>query len=190
MTKDEMRKTFMSKRDELSLEQIEEKSRSICGIVTEMADYREAKALLIYASMKSEVMTDDIILDALSLGKKVFCPKVTDKNMGIMEFIRIYGLEDLKAGFYGIREPFGDEDKEVYNDSMLSECLMIMPGVAFDKKGGRIGYKGGFYDRFLEKRTDMNRLAISFDCQISKETIPVTSQDINVPKVVTESGVL
>ena len=108
MTKDELRKQALLKRDSLDKGRILNKSKKIFEKLIALLPYKEAENILIYVSMRSEVITDEIILDALLAGKKVFCPKVVDRKMGLMEFIKINSLEDLTEGYFGIREPFLD----------------------------------------------------------------------------------
>ena len=105
MTKDDLRKQALLKRDSLLKDKITGYSREIFDKLTALLPYKEAGNILIYASMRSEVITDEIILDALASGKRVFCPKVVDKTNGLMTFVRIRALEELKEGYFGIREP-------------------------------------------------------------------------------------
>ena len=186
MDKNDIRKASLAKRDALTKEEIEEKSRVIFEKLVELEEYKDAENILVYASMRSEVLTDDIILDALANGKKVFCPKVTDKNAGIMEFVRIMTLEDLKEGFFGIREPEISEDSEVAGHLDPEKTLMIMPGAAFDRENNRIGYGGGFYDRYLNKNPGFITLALAFECQIAEEPIPSDEYDVRPGALLTE----
>ena len=203
MTKEDIRKRTITKRDSLSPEELQEKSRQIFEKLIGTEEYRSAEDILVYASMRSEVITDDIILDSLSEGKRVFCPKVTDKNAGTMEFVRIFSLEDLKEGYFGIREPEITDDSEIYaddscksddhtEDSLIGGTLTlgIMPGVAFDHQRNRIGYSGGFYDRYLEKHPYVNTIALCMDCQLWEETIPDDMHDVRPQKLITETAVI
>jgi 5-formyltetrahydrofolate cyclo-ligase len=186
MTKDDIRKEIVSKRDSLSQEELREKSRLIFEKVTATTEYQEAENILIYASMRSEVITDDIILDALAVGKNVFCPRVINKEAGEMAFIRIYSPEDLKEGYFGIREPELTEDSEVAG----GDGLVIVPGVAFDRDCNRIGYRGGFYDRYLMKHRNLMAMAIAFECQVLDDTvIPAQEHDVAPGKIITESNI-
>ena len=178
--KDEIRKRVLALRDSLSEKEIEDKSRAVFEKLTETDEYKNAENILIYASFRSEVRTDEIILDALSLGKKVFCPKVTDKN-GLMKFVRILDTEELVSGFYGIREPEITEDSEIYES--CDSTLVIVPGAAFDKEGNRIGYKGGFYDRFLADNKQAFTIALAYDFQILDKIVPEI-HDIPVKMVI------
>lgn len=191
MDKAELRKQMLEKRDSLEPNEIEEKSRIIFDKLVGLDRYKEAKNLLIYASMRSEVRTDEIILDALADGKKVYCPKVTDKKNGMMVFVRIFALEGLKEGYFGIREPELDDISEIFstdkNPELLNEItLAIVPGVAFDKNGNRIGYNGGFYDRFLSSHKTVSSVGICYSLQLACEDLPVESHDVPLDIIITD----
>lgn len=190
MTKDDIRKQTIEKRDNLSQEEIYEKSRRIFETLSELDELSDADSILVYASMRSEVITDDIILDCLSRGKKVYCPKVTDKNGGKMEFVRIYAIEELIEGYFGIREPEIIDTSELYDNSDPDRTVMIMPGVAFDKERDRIGYSGGFYDRYLASHEGIRTIALGFECQITSGVIPVEETDIKPDILLTEERIL
>ena len=189
MDKDVIRRESLSKRDLLLDLEKEEKSRQIFERLIELPCYQQAENILVYASIKSEVITGDIILDALSYGKKVFCPKVTDKDRSLMEFIRILSPDDLEKGYFNVPEPLFDQDSEVYKGEDSGRTLMIMPGAAFDLSGNRVGYGAGFYDRYLNEHKDIkNTLAISYDCQIY-DVIDCDECDVKINMLVTESTV-
>ncbi len=177
-----IRKRVIEKRDSMPYEERVSKSRAIFEKLIDMPEYKEADNVLVYASMRSEVNTDDIILDSLSGGKNVFCPKCLDKKNGIMKFIRIDRFEDLKEGYYGIREPEYNEDSVVF-DEQKGNSLVIVPGVAFDNAGNRIGYNGGYYDRFFMKHPDVTSVALAYDIQIVSE-VPTEQHDIPVQNVI------
>ena len=199
MTKDDIRKRSLEKRDSLTPEDLSEKSRAIFEKVTALQEYIHADSVLIYASMRSEVITDDIILDSLAAGKKVFCPKVMDRAAGRMEFVRIHAMEDLKPGYFGIPEPEITEDSEIAfsakeptaedPEPAPRSALVIVPGVAFDKNCNRIGYSGGFYDRYLSRSRDLTAIALSFDCQMVEEGLIVPQEhDVRPQLIITETS--
>ncbi|WP_035783414.1 5-formyltetrahydrofolate cyclo-ligase [Butyrivibrio sp. MC2021] len=191
MNKAEIRNNILGRRDAQASFEIAEKSRIIFDKLTGLEDYKEAENLLVYASMRSEVRTDEIILDALADGKKVFCPKVTDKNNGKMSFVRIFALEDLKEGYYGIREPELNDLSETYfseadRNSMNGNTLAIVPGVAFDKNKNRIGYNGGFYDRFLSSHKNVKSVGLCYRLQVVDDNLPVESHDMPLDRIITD----
>ncbi len=180
-----MRRESIARRDALSAEDIQSKSSRILESLIGMDEYRDSENVLVYASMRSEVPTDDIILDALAMGKKVFCPRVTDPDDAQMMFREIESPEDLKEGYYGIREP---EIPEGYEEPEFDPktTILIVPGVAFDRERNRIGYCGGFYDRFLRLHPELKSVALSFECQIMDEPIPVEAHDKKPDVLITE----
>lgn len=109
--------------------------------------YLEAQEVLCYVSTKDEIDTRGIISDALRNGKKVFVPKCTDQK-GVMLFYRIDSFDDLKEGRYGIFEPVNiSADNEWRQTDKKSVC--VVPALCCDRFGNRLGYGGGYYDRFL-----------------------------------------
>ena len=195
MTKAEIRKEILDKRDSLSLEQQTEKSRQIFEKLRTLEEYKHSRNILIYADFGSEVKTDDIIIDCLEMGKNVYCPKVTDHENGLMVFAKIKSIDDLKPGFVGLREPDIDDLTTVFhvNDSTdggIGRTLVILPGVAFDHNLNRIGYNGGFYDRFLEKNETLETVAVAYSIQVISDDIPIEFHDQRPQKIVTESEIL
>ena len=113
----------------------------------------------------------------------VYVPKVLGK--GIMEFYRIKSFDDLIEGFKGIIEP--DESKcEKYN--WIEESIIICPGVVFDKKGNRIGFGGGYYDRYLEKNK-LFAIGLAHDIQVIDEIKEIKETDIPMNVLVTPKEV-
>ena len=147
--------------------------------------YRKAKNLLIYAAYLSEVSTYEIIEQALNSGKKVFCPKVL--NPGIMEFYEITSLDDVILGYKNIPEPKVTEIS--YQHTQTNHTLMVMPLVGFDNHKNRLGYGGGFYDRYLQRYPDMKRIGLGFECQRYEKVLPVEETDKTLDFIITESNI-
>ena len=187
MTKNDAREIALGLRDTLGSDMLLEKSRAIFEKVTGLSEYQEAENILVYVSMRSEVNTSEIILDALAGGKRVFCPKVVDRKNGLMKFIQISSMEDLIEGYFGIREP-ALPDGYVEPEFEAGKTLMIMPGVAFDKQRNRVGYSGGFYDRYLAGHLGIRSAAIAFECQIIDGVIDTDDYDIRPDALITEEN--
>ena len=193
MTKKDVRKNVLAVRDAISAVDKAQYDASIREIVTKMEEYREAEAVLAYVSYKSEVDTSALIQQALADGKNVFAPKVSGREM---EFWQITAMEDLQEGYRGIREPV---QSVAFSDWISrhngSKVMMWMPGAAFDRERHRIGYGGGFYDRYLTRllqqseqtasadqmRTQSGRFilttaALAYSCQVL-EQIPYDEHD-------------
>lgn len=176
--KDRIRKEVLDKRNQITPKALLEKSSLISELLFALKDYCASENILIYASMKSEVITDGIIDRALKDGKKVFCPRCINKQEGLMEFIQIESILNLKKGYMGIREPEILDDSVIY-DGPVENTLVIVPGVAFDKRGNRIGYKGGYYDRFLSRFLGIRSVALAFTEQLVDD-VPSDIHDIPI----------
>ncbi|WP_081644285.1 5-formyltetrahydrofolate cyclo-ligase [Butyrivibrio sp. AE3009] len=187
-SKSDIRKTVLMQRNALSQDDIADKSEIIFTKLSDTIEYKNAENILIYASTGSEVSTDTIIQNCLDEGKKVFCPKVIDKEKRQMKFIQINSPEELIAGFNGIREPNLSDNSVIYPETEDTSrgTLVIMPGVAFDRYRNRVGYNGGFYDTFLEKHKEISKIAIAFQLQISDTMIATDKHDIKPDLIITE----
>lgn len=183
-----IREKSLRLRDDLSTAEQEEKSISIRAALFTQKAYQEAEIILSYAAYRSEVHTLPIIRQALSDGKKVFCPKVQGNDM---EFYQIEDAEMLTEGYRGILEPpIGRSLPEALKQKDDNCILMLMPGCAFDKNCSRLGYGKGFYDRYLMKSNNsaIYKIALSYECQIWPE-IPQDEQDVRADMVITEESV-
>lgn len=179
-TKKEVRRYIKQQRDAASDEQVAQNSEKIAEAVAALPQYKEASCVYAYIDYNHEVMTDSIIFKALEDGKRVAVPRVEDKDL---VFCYLNGLDDLEAGYFGIREP--KQSCKIANEK---DALFIMPGVAFDKVHHRVGYGGGFYDRYLAKANTHYKVALAFDFQVL-ETVPYEPHDILIDLLVTESTV-
>lgn len=172
-----IRKQIFKLRRECTDEQAEAWSRAITEKVTGLEAFRNADRVLAYADYNHEVITRYIIEEAWKAGKQVAVPKVEGQDM---IFYILTDFSQLKPGYYGIPEP----DRGV--EANWEDALMIMPGVAFDRENHRVGYGGGFYDRYLEKHPDITTVALAFDFQLMDQ-VPVEPTDIFPQIVVSES---
>lgn len=139
---------------------------------------------LIYVSFRDEVDTKELIEYLLSSGGKVAVPRCYDN--GRMEFFVISSLENLRTSAYGILEP---EDDERFRVTDFENSLCIVPGLAFDSSGMRIGYGGGYYDRFLEKHENMISVGFCYDSLIEKSVL-TEKHDRKVDYIITEKGIM
>jgi len=128
-------------------------------------------------SFSSEARTDLVIERLLELGQEVFCPRVDGKDMYAVR----YG-EDFSLSKYGVREPVG----EIYNGEM---DIVILPMLAVDGQGNRLGYGGGYYDKWLAAHPNCKRVAIVFDMQLLKE-VPSEETDQKMDMIITDKQVL
>lgn len=150
--KRQIRHKMLALRDALTAQ---EQQRAACLITERLLGHQwfyRAESLLCYVSYGSELDTRELIIEALRLGKQVCVPRVGENHR--MDFFQIGALEELQPGFHGILEP--SESAPVYSVKDHGKAggddtaaLMLMPGVAFDPYGNRLGYGGGYYDRYL-----------------------------------------
>ena len=183
--KKQLRKEVKALRAAHTDEEIHEMSLKVRDQVVTLPEYQRAEVIYAYVDCKHETETGDIIRAAWADGKKVAVPKVIGQDM---KFYYITSLEeDLEAGYFGIREPY---EKNPADDKADEEkALMLMPGVAFDEQRHRIGYGGGFYDRFLDAHPKLTRVALAFEFQVKAE-VPFEDFDICPEKIVTEKRVI
>lgn len=156
-----------------------EKSGCIATKLLSTKAYKENDNILLYMAANNEVATSDIFSKAIADGKNVYFPKVYGKEMA---FISVTSLDELAKGSFGILEPVSDEKVDITNG------LMIMPGVAFDRNCNRIGYGGGYYDKYLLAHPALASCAICYECQIV-DSIPFEAHDIKPEMVITENNV-
>jgi len=182
-TKAEIRKRILEVRKGLSDEEAATKSEAIVQKVVKTPEYKEADNILLYADYCREVMTRGIFEDALLHRKRIYFPKV-DKMTNTMEFYQIISLCQLERGYMDILEP-REDIKMRYKFQPREDTLAVLPGVAFDTSGYRLGYGKGFYDKFLANRRQISTMALAFSCQIIDE-IPRDVHDIKMDKIVTE----
>lgn len=187
MDKDLIRKEIIKRRDSLSALSVSEKSSAIYTRLSRLAKFIAARNVLIYASMRSEVVTDYVINHCLLSGKNVYCPVCTNKQEGLMEFVKIQSIDDLVEGYYGIREPLISEKAVIYYGEDIENSICITPGVAFDSNCNRVGYKGGYYDRFFARYPEIYKVALAFDEQIVQGFIEMSEHDIPMDTVITDT---
>lgn len=178
--KKELRRIFLKTRSELAAEDIIEKSAKIMSRLFSLSEFRGAKTIMFYVDAKNEVKTRDAITRALSEGKRVVVPKVK-KGYGLLA-IEIKSLDELSPGTFGILEPAGEK-----GISPEEIDLVVVPGVAFDKRGNRMGYGAGYYDSFLPKlRPEVKKVAVAFEIQVT-DSLPAEEHDVKMDMIITEN---
>lgn len=173
MNKKELRREIMAKKRNMTPEEIEQKSAILAKKLYQTEAYRSAKTVYGYMPYNQEVRTVPILEQAMLDGKRVAVPKVYGEEM---RFLYVQDLTAMEKSSYGIPEPVDDEP--VADDPA---ALVLMPGLAFDPEGHRVGYGGGFYDKFLQQETEHPTVALCYDFQIlpkldtEEHDIPVDS---------------
>lgn len=174
MDKQALRKAIKEKKRAMTEEQIVTKSEELGRLFAASEAYQQAKTIYGYLPYNQEVRTVPMLQRAMADGKRVAVPKCYGDEM---RFIYIDTDWRVEKGYCGIPEPV--EDAPVADDKT---ALVLMPGLAFTKNGERMGYGGGFYDRFLASEPDHPTLALCYDFQIV-EHIPTEAFDIPVDTV-------
>ncbi len=170
----------------LHLEDGSGKSRLIIDRLTALPQYAAARTVLCYVSFRTEVATHDFLARMLADGKQVIVPYCEADRL---ELFRFSDFSDLSPRTLGILEPRpelrGREDRRVGVDEI---DLFVIPGLAFDRQGGRLGYGKGYFDGLLKHaRPDALLAAVAFECQLF-DAVPVRPHDVRVDAVITETN--
>ena len=158
MDKAALRREIREKKRAMSPEEMESRSARLGELFVQTEAYRKAKTIFGYMPYNQEVRTIPIMEKALRDGKKIAVPKVYGDTM---RFIYLDDLTQVEKSDMGIPEPVADEP--VAEDKT---ALVLMPGLAFDEAGHRIGYGGGFYDKFLTAEPNHPTVALCYDFQM------------------------
>lgn len=181
-SKKEVRKKICEIREQLSFDEVKEKSSQIQAKVLDLPEYKEADHILLYADFRHEVMTKEIFVAAIRDKKKVYFPRC---NLdGTMDFYQVISVRQLYDNKWGIKEP-KENPTTKYHYYKEENTLAIIPGVAFDIRGYRVGYGKGFYDRFFSENRSITMIALAFAEQILDE-VPNDAHDIKMDKIVSE----
>lgn len=174
MDKTELRREIRARKRAMTEEEIETRSAKLARLFFASEAYQKAKTIYGYLPYNQEVRTVPMLAQALKDGKKVAVPKVYGDEM---KFLYLDDLNAVAKGYAGIPEPIADEP--VAQDET---ALVLMPGLAFDPQGHRIGYGGGFYDKFLAAEPHHPTLALCYEFQMLPK-LDVEDHDIPVDTV-------
>jgi 5-formyltetrahydrofolate cyclo-ligase len=178
--KKDLREHIYTKRHELDSDIKSEWDSKIIEKLLKSELYRKSEVIFTYISFEGEVDTIKFIERAISDHKTICVPKVISKKEG-MEVYKISSLNEVEKGFHGILEPKSRSQLILPIDI----DLLIIPGVAFDKTNGRIGYGGGFYDRYLKRiKAQANKIALAYAFQIF-DSVPMDELDEKVDFIIT-----
>jgi 5-formyltetrahydrofolate cyclo-ligase len=187
MKKEEIRRKILKKRLSLSSEYIRDKSRRVFLNLAETVEYVNSRNIMFYAATRNEVQTEEMIKISIKMGKNISVPIILPECINLAPS-KIFDLDvELEKGKKGILEP----KKEYYRLFPPENIdLIIIPGVAFDLSGNRIGRGFGYYDNFLRKvRSSAKIVALAFEMQIVRK-IPNDKNDIPVHKIITEERII
>lgn len=176
-----IRKQMKQLRADMTRTERFEKSMQIFEQLITVPEFKRADRIYTYVSMDNEIDTIMFIDYSLSLEKRVFVPRVSGKDM---EFYEISDISELNPGYMGIYEPDINGKEPDYSRT----GFMCMPGLAFDKGYNRIGYGGGFYDRYLSVENKLYKAALAYEAQLL-ESIPAQDGDVRPDMIVTEESI-
>ena len=170
MNKQELRRTIRERKRAMTEEEIVERSNALAEKFYNTPAYQAASTIYGYLPYNQEVRTVPMLQRALDEGKRVAVPKVYGEEM---RFIYLEDLTQVSKGYAGIPEPIADAP--VAEDQ---QALVLMPGLAFDPQGHRIGYGGGFYDKFLAKEPHHPTLALCYEFQMQAH---LDTEEFDIP---------
>ncbi|SHK14009.1 5-formyltetrahydrofolate cyclo-ligase [Paramaledivibacter caminithermalis] len=186
-TKKVLRKSMLIQRKEMKDEDVEKHSKEIISKLTDLEVFKESSNIMIYLSFRNEVDTYKLMDYCLNVGKKVIVPFCIEEERKIIPSEIKNPENELILNHFGYKEPDSSHLREVKIEDI---DLVIVPGVVFDKQGNRIGFGGGYYDRFLKKLKDTTMtIAICYDYQIV-ERVPVNEFDMPVKSIITEKRII
>ncbi len=184
MNKKERRKSIIAKRDALPEDLRKQYSQTIANCILSQEEVKNAQVIFAFVSFGSEVQTHELLAKLIDMGKTVYIP-VTEKGVKTMRLAELRSMDDLEIGHYGILSP--KADRLVWGDESKVETVLV-PGVAFDNRGYRIGYGAGFYDRFFAGLTHkVAKIGIAYSLQVIDE-VPADEYDVPVDKFISELG--
>ncbi len=182
--KKEIRKQMLKKRRELDEAFIEESQQGFLQMIEKLPAYQDAKRIMLYIDFQKEAPTKALVNEALFKNKTVILP-LTDENFTILPY-RLTSMKELVSSPLGILEP---DPHKCHPADPKEIDLILIPGVAFDHTGNRIGFGKGCYDAFLPKlRFDVLKIGFAYDFQLL-ERIPFEVSDIPVDFVLTEKQI-
>ena len=183
MNKKDLRRVSLALRRALTLDEVTVRSATILQRARDLSEFANAHTLLCYVSSKdNEVDTIPLIREALARGVVVLVPIA--RQGGVMEWSHLYALEELVPSRFGILEPAPETCRIV---SPPQDAVVIVPGIVFTPTGHRVGYGGGYYDRFLATHPGPS-IALAFEVQII-DSLNIEPHDTPVDFLITESQV-
>lgn len=182
------RKSILAARDQLTREDIAVKSQAIQQVLLNLEQVKSSQTIFVYVSFRSEVDTFNLIDVLITLGKTVIVPitRVREKRLDAIHITD--PTADLQPGYCMIPEPREELCRTRLVDPKSIETILL-PGSVFDKRGGRFGYGGGYYDRFLVQNPSATRIGLAFDLQII-DRAPLSEHDQILDLVITETRII
>ena len=182
--KTDLRNQYLQKRAALSAEEKAKRDEKINRLILSSASFRYAKTILAYYPREGEVDLRPALETALAQGKRVALPRVEGDHL--MTYRLVCSLDGLVSGAFGLLEP--SADTPIYEEVAGETALCLVPGVVFDRYGYRIGYGGGYYDRFLHAYSGASAGVIYRDFILP--SLPRGRYDLALPVMITDGGII
>lgn len=179
LSKKELRKAMNDRLHRLTAAEKAAASAAVCTRLAALPQYAQARRIMAFLNMPDEVSLDALIRQALAEGKEVYVPVCVDKQH--IEAARLDGLDQAVVGAYGIRTAPAGSPRIPASDL----DVIVVPGLAFDVQGHRLGHGAAYYDRFLAEKGTAAAVAAAWDVQIVP-AVPVEAHDIIMTDIVTD----
>lgn len=179
ISKKQLRKAITARLGEISQEEQAEESKAVCSRIAVLPQYKKAQRIMAFLSMPGEVCLDSLLDQAIREGRSVYVPRCLAR--GVMEAAQLDSVATAVNGEYGIRTAPA-ENPAASPDTL---DLILVPGVAFDEDGRRLGHGAAFYDHFLPKAQQASWVGIAWDMQIVP-AVPEEAHDVCIPFILTE----
>jgi 5-formyltetrahydrofolate cyclo-ligase len=180
--KNSVRQILRQKKDAMIPEDRLLKSHRICHHLREIIT--DGETVMVFTSKEKEVNTKPLIMTLLEQGNPVVVPIIVKEDVSLrLSYLRDFSK--LVPSTFGVPEPIGSEIPAAAKDI----GTIILPMLGFDRKGGRIGYGAGYYDRFLSKTSNLRKIGVAFACQ-EVDYLPVDEHDIRMDYIITENGIV
>lgn len=180
-----IRDDYKKRRDAMTSSLADELSIKICGQMLAWEPYRQAGTIFFYYPLGKEVSLLRVMQDALQSGKRIAFPKTAGSRM---DFYEVGDLHELKEGSFHVMEPESRGKAAVSGNP----DLCFVPGIAFDRTGGRFGYGRGYYDRYFadpERKAGTKLIGCAYECQVL-QSLPVSDWDVRMDYLLTEKGIV
>ncbi|MGI6683955.1 MAG: 5-formyltetrahydrofolate cyclo-ligase [Bacillota bacterium] len=183
--KKQLRRSILQARSSLTPQEVEKKSEVICRKILQLSEFRDAHTVMAYLPFKNEVDVIPLFDYLWSKGKRAVIPVCDPRNIVLIPSELKDLSEDLAPGTWGILEPKKDKMRPVHPEDI--DCVII-PGVGFDASCNRLGYGGGYYDRFLPRlKENTPKIAVAYQIQIVSALVP-DIYDVPMDRVITEEN--
>jgi len=184
VNRERLRRQVLAARDNLPRQDLEEKSREIEDRLRRIDQFTACRTVMFYAGFRSEVRTAAAIARCLAAGVRVALPLSVPGSRELLPYLVEDPERDLRPGYCGIPEP---DPARTHRVSPAQIEAVVVPGAVFDLRGGRLGYGGGFYDRFLAfKAPEALRIGLAFEMQLAPGNLPLAPHDQLMHCLVTE----